>query len=579
MPRCLLEPTPRSFHEPIAEDCHRQWQPEPPLPHPCPAGRPACPPGPGAAAAGTGHRPAGPAAPPGRGPVQERPAAGHAAGHRGHRAGRLPHRRRAGLPRQPAGPAQAPVRPHRPGRAAGHARAAGRHRRQPAPRTHPGPPAAPAVRLFLGPHPAHWRVLDARGHPGRPGPQRIAAPAHRADRAAVGPGTARCAAAAGAGPGPGRGTAARSRSRRPGPGRAARVSQAEAVPADPIATAQDLAQRLAATAARRDAAGGTPKAERDALRASGLLALSIPRELGGLGADWVQTLETVRILATADGSLAHVYGFQHLHLATVQLFGQPAQWRPWLLQTARHRWFWGNTLNPLDRRTTATRQPGHWEFSGKKSFTSGALDSQMLVASAIDADSGQLLIGVVPTERTGITLLRDWDNMGQRQTDSGSALFERVRVEAAELLLDPGPLSTPHAALRPLLAQLILAHLFLGIAQGALEQARGYTLNEARPWFKSPADAAGADPHIQALYGELWAALEGARLLTLQAAQRFDAAWRRGPALTAHERGEVAVAVTAAKIATTRSGLDLSSRIFEATGARATHAALRFDRF
>ncbi|MBA4004267.1 MAG: monooxygenase, partial [Delftia sp.] len=40
-----------------------------------------------------------------------------------------------------------------------------------------------------------------------------------------------------------------------------------------------------------------------------------------------------------------------------------------------------------------------------------------------------------------------------------------------------------------------------------------------------------------------------------------------------------AVAVTAAKIATTRSGLDLSSRIFEATGARATHAALRFDRF
>ena len=357
------------------------------------------------------------------------------------------------------------------------------------------------------------------------------------------------------------------------------MSQAEAVPADPIATAQDLAQRLAATAARRDAAGGTPKAERDALRASGLLALSIPRELGGLGADWVQTLETVRILATADGSLAHVYGFQHLHLATVQLFGQPAQWRPWLLQTARHRWFWGNTLNPLDRRTTATRQPGHWEFSGKKSFTSGALDSQMLVASAIDADSGQLLIGVVPTERTGITLLRDWDNMGQRQTDSGSALFERVRVEAAELLLDPGPLSTPHAALRPLLAQLILAHLFLGIAQGALEQARGYTLTEARPWFKSPADAAGADPHIQALYGELWAALEGARLLTLQAAQRFDAAWRRGPALTAHERGEVAVAVTAAKIATTRSGLDLSSRIFEATGARATHAALRFDRF
>ena len=350
-------------------------------------------------------------------------------------------------------------------------------------------------------------------------------------------------------------------------------------PASPAAIAQDLARRFAATAAERDVAGGTPRAERDALRASGLLALSIPREFGGLGADWEQTLDVVRILATADSSLAHVFGFQHLHLATVQLFGQPAQWQPWLQQTARHRWFWGNTLNPLDRRTTATRHADHWEFSGKKSFTSGALDSQMLVASALDADSGRLLIAVVPTERTGISLLRDWDNMGQRQTDSGSALFERVRVEAAELLLDPGPLSTPRAALRPLLAQLVFAHLFLGIAQGALEHARHYTLHESRSWFKSPAETAGGDPHVQALYGELWTALEGARLLTRQAAQRFDAAWSRGPALDAQGRGEVAVAVTAAKIATTRAGLELTSRIFEATGARATHAALRYDRF
>lgn len=346
-----------------------------------------------------------------------------------------------------------------------------------------------------------------------------------------------------------------------------------------IAIAQDLARQFAATAAGRDLAGGTPKAERDALRASGLLALSIPRELGGLGADWVQTLDVVRVLATADSSLAHVFGFQHLHLATVQLFGQPEQWQPWLVQTARNRWFWGNTLNPLDRRTTATRHASHWEFSGKKSFTSGALDSQMLVASAFDAGSGRLLIAVLPTERTGITLLHDWDNMGQRQTDSGSALFERVRVEPSELLLDPGPLSTPRAALRPLLAQLIFAHLFLGTAQGALDHARHYTRHESRPWFKSPARTADADPHVQALYGELWAALEGARLLTEQAALRFDAAWRRGDALSAHERGEVAVAVAAAKISTTRAGLDLTSRIFEATGARSTHAALRFDRF
>ncbi|NKE92509.1 monooxygenase, partial [Rhizobium sp. BGM003] len=76
---------------------------------------------------------------------------------------------------------------------------------------------------------------------------------------------------------------------------------------------------------------------------------------------------------------------------------------------------------------------GWYEFSGKKSFCSGALDSQMLIASGIDEHSRKLLIAAVPTARAGITLNHDWNAFGQRQTDSGSALFEKVRVEENEL--------------------------------------------------------------------------------------------------------------------------------------------------
>ncbi|GAA5231606.1 hypothetical protein GCM10025795_01180 [Verticiella sediminum] len=97
---------------------------------------------------------------------------------------------------------------------------------------------------------------------------------------------------------------------------------------EPLAVARALARQFAATAATRDLVGGTPKAERDALRESGLLALAIPRDYGGLGADWTETLVTVRAIAQADGSLAHVYGFQHLLLATVRLFGQPGHGNP-----------------------------------------------------------------------------------------------------------------------------------------------------------------------------------------------------------------------------------------------------------
>ncbi|WP_222846777.1 acyl-CoA dehydrogenase family protein [Chitinolyticbacter meiyuanensis] len=347
-------------------------------------------------------------------------------------------------------------------------------------------------------------------------------------------------------------------------------------------SAEDIARQLAlafaATAAERDHRGGTPKMERDALRASGLLRLAIPAEFGGAGGDWPTVMRTVRLLATSDSSVAHVYAFHHLMLATVRLFSRPEQWQPWYEHTAAHDWFWGNALNPLDERTVARRCNGWREFSGRKSFCSGALDSEMLIASALDQDTRQLLVAAVPTLRSGITVLADWDNIGQRQTDSGSVDFERVRVEEHEILADPGPLSTPFSCLRPLLAQLILANIYLGIAEGAYSDARYYTLNEARAWHRAQVDQPWQDPYVLNHYGEFWAGLEGVRCLIERAAEHFDAAWRQGEALNEAGRGEVALAIAAAKVAATRVGLDVTSRMFEVTGARSTHAGLRLDR-
>lgn len=347
----------------------------------------------------------------------------------------------------------------------------------------------------------------------------------------------------------------------------------------PLQTARRLAAEFAETAVERDEAGGTPKAQRDAIRQSGLLALSIPLQFGGLGASWSDTLGVVREFAKVDSSIAHVFGFQHLMLATVRLFSRPDQWQPWFEQTARKNWFWGNALNPLDTRTVVKTFDSWREFSGKKSFCSGASDSEMLIASAIDEGAGgKLLIAAIPSGRTGITLHGDWDNMGQRQTDSGSATFERVRVEENELLLDPGPLSTPFACLRPLIAQLHFSHIFLGIAEGALEEARHYTLKEGRPWFRSKAQHVSEDPYVLRHYGEFWVGLESVRLLVERAAEQLDEAWHKGHALGAEERAQLALSIATAKVAASRTGLDICSRLFEVTGARATHASLRLDR-
>lgn len=52
-------------------------------------------------------------------------------------------------------------------------------------------------------------------------------------------------------------------------------------PRPATAIARELAGQFAQTAVERDERGGTPKAERDALRDSGLLSLVIPQAFGG----------------------------------------------------------------------------------------------------------------------------------------------------------------------------------------------------------------------------------------------------------------------------------------------------------
>jgi alkylation response protein AidB-like acyl-CoA dehydrogenase len=130
-----------------------------------------------------------------------------------------------------------------------------------------------------------------------------------------------------------------------------------------------------------------------------------------------------------------------------------------------------------------------------------------------------------------------------------------------------------------LIAQLTLCNVYLGIAEGALRAARTATRERARAWFSSGVEHASDDPFVLAALGDLWAELEAARLVTDAAAASLDGAWARGENLTTDERGQAAVAIAAAKITTTRAGLEVASRMFDAAGARATTARLGLDRF
>ena len=138
--------------------------------------------------------------------------------------------------------------------------------------------------------------------------------------------------------------------------------------------AEQLSRAFAQTAVERDRRGGTAKTERDLLRASGLLNLIIPSTLGGWGMDWLDTMKLIRLFARVDSSIAHLFGFQHLMLASVSLYGSLSQ-TEWLFSgTVRNRVVLGKCPEPS--WTGAPSFPADQDIGyiidGRKSFCSGS---------------------------------------------------------------------------------------------------------------------------------------------------------------------------------------------------------------
>ncbi|WP_175733989.1 acyl-CoA dehydrogenase family protein [Burkholderia ambifaria] len=354
-------------------------------------------------------------------------------------------------------------------------------------------------------------------------------------------------------------------------------SDARAIDADALTRAIDS---LRATAAARDRAGGHAADEKQWLADAGLLTLAVPREFGGQEAAWPAIYDTIRQIARVDSALAHLVGFQILQIVSVDVWGSAAQRERYLRGTVEHRWWWGNAVNPLDTRLVATATPdGGYRLDGVKGFCSGTRGSQRMTVSAHDPETGRNVFGVVPTDRDGITVNDDWDPIGQRQTDSGSVRFDGVTLAPDDVLHRSETPPTPRATLRTLVSQLVLTNLFVGLAEGALAEARDYVLKHGRPWIHAGVAQASDDPYTLQRFGDMRVRAVAAASLADRAALELQRAWSRRDALTADERAEVALAVSEAKIVAQRAALDNGEALFDACGARATAASLGLDRF
>ncbi|BAZ31393.1 acyl-CoA dehydrogenase type 2 domain protein [Cylindrospermum sp. NIES-4074] len=350
-------------------------------------------------------------------------------------------------------------------------------------------------------------------------------------------------------------------------------------PKDYIDIATSLSQELAKTAVQRDEKAGVPEEEVNLLRESGLLPLIVPKQYGGIGATWVDALKVVKELSKSDGSIGQLYG-NHLNLAALgHVSGTSAQKDKYYRETAKNNLFWANAINTRDTRLKITPEGDNFRVNGVKSFGTGIAVADFRVFSALQDGVELPFVFVIPKEREGLISNQDWDNIGQRRTDSGSFTFNNVLVEKDEIFGPSDPPDSAFATFLGIIAQLTKTFVYLGITEGAFAAAREYTKTTTKPWITSGVDSADQDPYILRHYGDIWVELQAAISLADHAAQKVQLAWDKDAALTYEERGEVAIAVFTSKALATRVGLDITSRIFEVTGTRATATKYGFDRY
>ncbi|EJT01523.1 acyl-CoA dehydrogenase family protein [Rhizobium sp. CCGE 510] len=345
-----------------------------------------------------------------------------------------------------------------------------------------------------------------------------------------------------------------------------------------VAKAVELAAIFDQDAVERDKLGGRPIEQIRLLKESGLPSAQIPVGYGGRGASWLSILRVVREFARTDGSLAHLYGYHHLPLNLVLFRGSSAQKDRWLRASAAGHLMWSNSGNAMSKTSSGRRIDNGWVVNGSRPFSSGSHIADYIQISWENPE-GERLTAAIPADRTGIVVENDWDGIGQRQTGSGTVRFKDLEILDEELISSPNIPLTPYTSLTSLLQQSVLLNVFVGSAQGALDEGREYTSTQSRPWIYSGVEKHTDDPWIKRQYGELYIKTLAATELADKAARSLDDAFNQGPGLTAGDRGAAAIDIATANVYASEAGLAVSSEIFEVMGARSATNANGFDRF
>lgn len=346
--------------------------------------------------------------------------------------------------------------------------------------------------------------------------------------------------------------------------------------------AREVADVLAETAVARDRANETPHEEVRLLKESGLVTLLGPREHGGAGESWQTAYRVIREVAKGDGSLGQLLGYHYLWAWAARLVATPEQITEVERLYTSNEFFFGGAVNPRDDDLVITDEGDTLVYRGRKSFSTGGKVSDLTVLEGVLEGTDTHIFAIVPSQQDAIVYGDDWNNLGQRLTESGSVEINGVRVpwESAAGFVDKEFQPLTYNTLNVPAIQLVFTNFYLGIAQGALDAGLSYTADHTRAWpyGGDNKDSAGEEFYLLDGYGDLQAKLWAAEALADKAGEEIsEVLHAEREALTEQQRGDVAVRIAAAKQRVIDVGLEIATRVFELTGARASSNSVGLD--
>lgn len=300
-----------------------------------------------------------------------------------------------------------------------------------------------------------------------------------------------------------------------------------------IDLAATLADEFAPRAAKYDEEASFPYENYARLRESGYTALTIPEELGGLGASLLQRVKAQERLAEGCGatSLAINMHFNVLGIliALWEKFKDPKIGAK-IQRVAKERLICGgsgsepdNSIILLRPRTTAKRVDGGWITNGRKIFSTQSIAIDLYFAEATWEDAPQgptiLTFFIPPRDTPGLVFKDDWNTMGMRASASRSSELKDAFIPDDTVVLQRSATKRSEISGVFLRAPFTIGAPYIGIAIAARNFVVDFMRDRPRYPLKKPMSYL---PSVYNKVGEMDLLIETARAMMWKAAAEVE---------------------------------------------------------